>query len=228
MNIRTVLGDADSGSFTIISPHEHVLIDIRNQYTAPEDPFLKALGKRKVGLSNLDVLSRNPYAVKDNLVLNDSALAAAEIAYFKKAGGSAMVDATTCKAIGRNPEALAEVSKKTGVPIIAGCGYYTWDTHPSDMDGKTSSEIEEEILKDLQYGIGDTAVKAGVIGEIGTSREVHPNEWKTLEAGAAACAKTNFGIIVHTYPWTEKALTSRSILFQERFRPGKYPSITST
>lgn len=205
MKITSVQGIIDSSQLGTISPHEHVLIDIRNQYTEPKEAGKRLLGEQCVQLSNLDVLSRNPYALRDNLVLNDPQTAELELLEFKKAGGDSLVDAT-CADIGRDPITLYKISRSTGLHIIAGCGYYTFDTHPKEMSEKTVEQIREEILKDLTIGISDTSICAGVIGEIGTSSEIHPNERKVLEASADASVRTNTGIIVHTYPWSKNGL----------------------
>jgi phosphotriesterase-related protein len=216
VSVMTVQGALDADRLGIVSPHEHVLIDIRNQFTPFDSASRRALSEEPVALSNLDVLSRNPYAVRDNLVLNDVAAAEQELLRFKRAGGDTVVDATSI-GIGRDPEALLGISRATGVNIIAGCGYYTADTHPGDMNDKTVEQIRDEILADLTAGMDGTRIKAGVIGEIGTSAEILPGEHKTLLAAAEAQRETGVGVIVHTYPWNRcgldavAALTGRGV-----------------
>jgi phosphotriesterase-related protein len=205
MPVITVLGEKDPGELGVISPHEHVLFDIRNQFTEWPEATRKALAEQKVGIENLDVLSRDPYAVKDNLVVNDVELAEKELLEFKKAGGDTLVDATSI-GIGRDPVALKRISRATGLNIIAGCGYYTHDTHPADMDNRTVDELAGEMITDLTVGIYGSDVRAGVIGEIGTSELVHENEKKVLLAAAQAHRATGAGIIVHIYPWGKRGL----------------------
>lgn len=211
MSVITVQGIIDSNKLGIISPHDHVLIDIRNQFREFCEASKRALSEQKVGIGNLDVLSRNPYAIKDNLVLNDIKIAEEELLEFKKAGGDTIVDATP-KEIGRDPEALRDISRLTGLNIIAGCGYYTYDTHPKDMNNKTVKDITNEILNDIKIGMNDTGIKAGAIGELGTSEEIYPNEKKVLIASAKAQTETGVAIIVHTYPWGKKGLEVLDIL----------------
>jgi phosphotriesterase-related protein len=217
MSVTTVTGAIDDAALGIISPHEHILIDIRNQFTEFSAASRRALSEEAVQLSNLDALSRNPYAVRDNLVLNDLAVAEDELLRFKRAGGDTVVDATSV-GIGRDPEALYGISRVVGINIIAGCGYYTADTHPEDMDDKTVEQIKVEILTDLTEGIDGTSIRAGVIGEIGTSTPIHPNEEKVLIAAAEAHAETDVGIIVHTYPWGKHGLEALDILKQHGAR----------
>ncbi|GAH00758.1 unnamed protein product, partial [marine sediment metagenome] len=73
-------------------------------------------------------------------------------------------------------------------------------------------EIAREIINDIREGISGTDIKAGVIGEIGTSEEIHPNEKKVLIASAKAQSETGVAIITHTYPWGKKGLEAINIL----------------
>jgi phosphotriesterase-related protein len=119
---------------------------------------------------------------------------------------------TTSREIGRDPVSLKKISESTGLNIIAGCGYYTQDTHPPNMDEKTVREIEEEIVSEIRTGMDKTDVRAGVIGELGTSNTIYPNEKKVLTAAAFAQRETGAGIIVHTYPWGQTGLEALDIL----------------
>jgi phosphotriesterase-related protein len=220
MSVMTVQGPIDADRLGVVSPHEHLLIDIRNQFTPFAAASRRALSEKPVSLGNLDALSRNPYAVQDNLVLNDVALAEQELLRFKRAGGDTVVEATSI-GIGRDPEALLGISRATGINIIAGCGYYTADTHPSDMPQRMIAEIRDEILADLTTGIDGTRIRAGVIGEIGTSAEILPDEHKTLLAAAEAQRETGVGIIVHTYPWSQRGLDATAVLTESGVPPGK-------
>lgn len=211
MPIITVSGIVEESDLGVIAPHEHVFIDIRNQFSEFSEATKRALSEQEVSINNLDILSRNPYALKDNLVLNDIKTAEEELLYFKIAGGRTIVDATSV-GIGRDPEALRNIAVKLGLNIIAGSGYYTQDTNPKDMNQKKVEEIVREIINDIKKGISGTDIKAGVIGEIGTSEEIHPNEKKVLIASAKAQSETGVAIITHTYPWGKKGLEAINIL----------------
>lgn len=211
MAVITVQGIVDAADLGVITPHEHILIDLRNQFTVHPEVTRTWYAEQKVTIRTLDVLSRDPYAVKDNLLMNDVRLAERELLEFKKAGGDTVVDATSI-GIGRDPEALLRISRATGLHVVAGSGYYTHDTHPPDMDQKTVDQIAGEIVRDLTDGIAGTGIRAGVIGEIGTSIEIHPNEKKVLMGAAKAQRKMGTGIIVHTYPWGKWGLEIIRIL----------------
>jgi phosphotriesterase-related protein len=89
------------------------------------------------------------------------------------------------------------------------------------MDKRTVAEIRDEILTDLMVGMDGTRIKAGVIGEIGTTAEILPGEHKTLLAAAEAQRETGVGVIVHTYPWSQCGLTAVSMLTREGVPPHK-------
>ena len=78
----------------------------------------------------------------DNLVLDDLDLAVEEIAMFQAAGGRTVVDCTSV-GIHRDPRRLLAIAQRTGLNVIAGCGYYTQDTHPPEMTRWSIDTIAE-------------------------------------------------------------------------------------
>ena len=89
--IRTVLGDILPEEFGICYPHEHLLGRPPQAYSKPD------------------------------LVLDNEAAAAVELAWFRAAGGSALVEMSTPD-YGRNPEGLQRLSQVSGVHIVAATG----------------------------------------------------------------------------------------------------------
>jgi phosphotriesterase-related protein len=203
MAIITVQGLIHSDEAGLILPHEHILLDLTNQYREYPEASKVSWAYQKVSVENLGILSRNPLALKDNLLLDDVECAEREILMFKKAGGGTIVDVTNV-GIGRDPVALYGISRSIGVHIVAGSGYYYHDTHPEDMDKKTAEQIRDEIVGDISVGIDETVVRAGVIGEIGISEEMQPNEEKVLIGVAQAQAAMGVGVQVHIFPWNPK------------------------
>src|SRR5690606_6406633 len=59
-------------------------------------------------------------------------------------------------------------------------------------------ELEELFVEELTVGIEGTTVRAGVIGEIGTSGTVMPAERRIFQAAARAQRRVGCGIITHT------------------------------
>jgi phosphotriesterase-related protein len=212
------LTDLDRSGY--ILPHEHIYIDITSQYIECADEKDLCPAPEIVGIDNLDRLSRDPYAVRDNLILSDKTVMEKEVSRFAGIGGRLMVDATT-REMGRAPTALREISHRTGIDIVCGCGYYTKSMHPEDMGTRSEEHIAYEMSKELTDGIDDTGIRAGVIGEIGTSEVIYPDEAKVLRAAAKAHAKTGAGILVHTYPWGKNGMEAALLLLRAGADPMK-------
>lgn len=210
----TVLGEKNVDELGIILPHEHIFIDISNQFTEPATQLEKMLAYQKVTMETVGYLKRDPYLVRDNLILSDMEIACREIEYFQEAGGGTIVD-VTLEGIGRDPEALRTLAQTTGIDIIAGCGFYTHDAHPGRIREMGVEEVAEEIRRDVLEGIGKSGVRAGVIGEIGTSREIHPEEEKVLRACGRVQMETGLPIFVHIYPWSTNGLLVLDMLEEE-------------
>lgn len=210
MGIMTVNGVIGKEELGITSPHEHALIDIRNQY--PGECVPGSLGwDGKVSKAHYDLLMSDPYALRDNLVLEDEELAVAEVELFAKAGGQTFVDVTPY-GIGRDVRFLKRLSDKTGLHVVAACGFYTADAHPERVSGMTVEELADEMVEELTKGIDGTDFKAGIIGEIGTSMVIHEDEIKVLKAAALAHTQTGAPVMVHLCPWTKHGIRVIDIL----------------
>lgn len=220
MSVQTVTGVIEAADMGMTLPHEHMFIDLRNQFTPFDDPEKDAISKQQVHINNLGRLRLNPYAIQDNLVLDEMEVAVAETLLFKEAGGNTIVDCTSV-GINRQPEKLKELSLRTGVNMIAGSGYYTQDTHPPEMANWRAEDIAERIVRDFREGIDDTEVKAGIIGEIGTSKEILPMERTNLEASALAFRQLEAPVFVHTYPWGRAGIEAVDVLVQGGVAPEK-------
>jgi phosphotriesterase-related protein len=133
---------------------------------------------------------------RDNMALVDEETAIKEAARYRRAGGRTIVDATSV-GIKRDPLGLARISRATGLNVLMGSGYYVHPFHPPDMDVKSEDEIVEEIVSDLMEGVGDTGIRAGVIGEVGCSWPLTDNERKSLRASARAQKLTGAPLLIH-------------------------------
>jgi phosphotriesterase-related protein len=220
MSVMTVTGEVSSDSLGWVLPHEHAYIDLRPLVPAPRAISGIATAREQVTMANLGKLRRNPYTVLDNAVLDDEAVMQEELLEFKKAGGTTIVD-LTLREIGRDAGMLARLSRALDLNIVAGCGYYIKQTHPADMDAKTVDSIAEEMLRDIRHGIDGTTIRAGVIGEIGTSDIIYPNERKTLLAAAAVQAETGLGLHVHTDLWATNGCEAVDVLTRHGADPEK-------
>ena len=78
--------------------------------------------------------------------------------------------------LSRDPGGLARISEAAGVNIICGTGHYLRLQQPPGtrrfIDESPPEAIAEPMIRDLTEGIGDTGIRAGVIGEIGLDSSV--------------------------------------------------------
>ena len=65
------------------------------------------------------------------------------------------------------------------------------------MSDRTVDQIADEMIRDISEGVDGTDVRAGIIGEIGTSHPVADNEKKVLRAAAHAQKTTGVALNVH-------------------------------
>jgi len=150
----------------------------------------------KISLENFGWIRYHPLNNLDNLLLDDEKVALEELLEFKAFGGGTIVDATTV-GIGRDPVALKRVSKLTGVNIVMGTGFYTAATHPKEIERMGEEEIAEIMIREIREGVGDTGIRAGIIGEIGCNYPLHENERKVLRASVLTQKETGAAITVH-------------------------------
>jgi phosphotriesterase-related protein len=194
--VQTVLGTIAPEAMGVTLPHEHLLIDFKVMFSEPTAASDKGRAWEPVSLANLGWVRRHFNANLDNLRLTDEEVAADEIRLFKHAGGSTVVDPTP-KTLARDPLALARIARATGLNVVMGSGYYVAASHPPDMDGKRVDDFAREMIADVTVGAGDTGVRAGLLGEIGTTYPWTENEQKVLRAAAIAQRETGAPLMVH-------------------------------
>ena len=194
--VQTVLGPVSPEALGPTMMHEHLLIDLRRLFDEPQDPAERALAHAPMTLDNLAWVYRNWARNLDNLVLDDAALAVRETEIFRRAGGRTIVDVSSV-GIRRDPMTLRRISEQTGVHVVMGCSYYTAFFHPPDMDGQSEAALYDEIVRDIRDGIDGTDIRAGIIGEIGCTWPLDPNEAKVLRASARASRATGTAITIH-------------------------------
>jgi phosphotriesterase-related protein len=201
----SVLGEVDSAELGVTLMHEHLLFDFRANHSLPVEASRRALAAAPVQVGNLGQLSQDPFASLDNCVQWDVAVAAEEAAAFRWAGGKTIVDLTTVET-GRDPLALQALSRRTGLTIIMGSGHYIARFHAPAVAQRTQDELSDEIIRDIEVGVDDTGVRAGIIGEVGTSEPITTDEEKCVRAAAAAQAQTGAPLNIHLVGWARDGL----------------------
>lgn len=157
------------------------------------------ISKRQLGVT-MDhehlLLDLTPVRHDNVSVLNDLELMSEELHKAVDFGCQSVVEVTTAD-MGRNPEGLRILSTRTGVNIIASTGFYLKEYHSDWLKKASVDEIAEFFQKEINTGIEKTDIKAGIIGEIASSKKIYPDEEKVLIAAARASKRTNTAVITH-------------------------------
>jgi len=193
--VQTVLGPLDASKLGVTLPHEHIA----------DGP---------------DVLNRWPKAWGGRAEF--VAKAAEKFQLVKAAGVSTIVDLTTYD-VGRDIRFLEEVSRRSGLNIIACTGqrfFPPQDPHIS-MPARTIAGLTEFFVKEIEQGIDGTAIKAGVI-KIGiiTNRPTALEE-AGLRAAAKASKATGVPIRTHTDAGHRAGESHAAILEDEGVNPAR-------
>ena len=153
-------------------------------------------------------------------ILDDEAIATAEAKLFKAAGGGTICDPTNI-GLKRDPEALARISRASGVNIVMGAGWYREVVYPDYVASTSTAELADFLVREIEHGVGDTGIRPGFIGEIGTERgHITPVQERVFRAAARAHVRTGVPILTHTTHWGELALEQLDLLAEEGVDPG--------
>ncbi len=194
--VQTVLGPVAPETLGPTITHEHLLIDFRVVFQQPTDASQAGMAEEKLSLKNLGWIRHNWNSSLDNLMLLDEEVAIAEARGYFNSGGGTMVDVTS-NGLGRDPQALARISRATGLNVVMGGGHYIGATHPAEFETATAEEIAESIIRDIEDGVGDTGIRTGIIGEVGVSAPWGQTERKTVQAAVIAQVQTGAPVLIH-------------------------------
>ena len=193
---QTVLGPIAPEELGVTLTHEHLLIDMSPLFSPPEQAGAKGFYYEPVSLETAGRIRHWGARNLDNVQLTEVDTAIDEANIYKQYGGSALVDATSI-GIKRDAEGLARISRATGVNIIMGASYYVDAAHPAGMDDLSEDDLVRQIVSDVTEGVDGTTHRSGVIGEVGCTWPLMPNERKALRASARAQRITGAPILIH-------------------------------
>lgn len=193
---QTVKGLVSPDALGITLMHEHIFIDLTMLECEPTDPASRDLYHEKFSPELLSLIAYGGQPNRDNYILDSVDDAVQEVARFREAGGSTIVDVTS-NGLKPEPLKLAEVSGATGVHIVMGCGHYVQGSHLPHVDQMSVEELAREMVADIVIGPGGADIRSGIIGEIGCSWPLKPAERKVLLAAAGAQRETGAAITIH-------------------------------
>lgn len=168
---QTVLGPIDPATLGVTLPHEHTQIALWH------------------------VEGRWDYWQ----LTRDAELIASELAMFRAAGGASIVD-LTLPGVGRDPRWLQDVARTTGLNVIMGCGWYRTAYYPPELlvDRRSVDSLADALVREIEDGVGETGVRPGIIGEIGTDKPwLSAQEERVHRAAARAARRTGLALTTH-------------------------------
>ena len=170
-HVQTVLGPIDPASLGWTLPHEHTQISL---WQVP-------------GRWDYWQLTRDEPVILEELRL------------FREAGGDGLVD-LTLPGVGRDPAWLASVSKASGLHVVMGCGWYRGAFYPAEalIERRSVDSLADELVREATDGVGDTGIKPGIVGEIGTDKPwITPAEERVHRAAGRAARRTGLAVTTH-------------------------------
>jgi predicted metal-dependent phosphotriesterase family hydrolase len=122
-----------------------------------------------------------------------------ELERFRSAGGGALAD-LTLPGVGRDPGWLAGLARASGLHIVMGGGWYRNAYYPVEarIDRRSVDDLADELVREATDGVGETGIRPGIFGEIGTDKPwLAPAEERVHRAVARAARRTGLAISTH-------------------------------
>jgi predicted metal-dependent phosphotriesterase family hydrolase len=170
-HVQTVLGPIDPADLGFTLPHEHTQIAL---WHIP-------------GRWDYWQLARDEPVILD------------ELAAYRESGGSGLVDLTP-PGVGRDPDWLAGLARASGLHVVMGCGWYRGAYYPTEamVDRRSVDSLADELVREASDGVGETGIRPGIIGEIGTDKPwLSAQEERVHRAVARAARRTGLAITTH-------------------------------
>ena len=120
-------------------------------------------------------------------------------------GVRTVVDLTVL-GLGRDVARVGRVAARTRVHLVASTGYYTADVLPAYFQTHGPGRLVggpdplvELFLRDIEEGIADTGVRAGMLKVVTDQQGITPDVRRVMEAAATAHRRTGVPITTHTH-----------------------------
>jgi phosphotriesterase-related protein len=212
--IRTILKDYApdelAGGATLFHEHLQLAPDFGARFGAAA-----AAARAANGLPPLPSRPGGPPTPPGPDIMHDVDLMSAEVAKAAREGNIACIVDAGHKEMGRDINFLRQVAMKSGVPIVAGGGFYSQPFYPKEI----STMSEDQIFRALIQQADDDAV--GAFGEIGSWDEITSDERKVFRAVGRAHVATNIPIFTHTGIPGKSALEQLDILEDAGVKPDR-------
>jgi phosphotriesterase-related protein len=172
--------------------HEHLLVDVApptiRMTRSATDPLVQACDCFKLNWGQL--------AHPDNYLLDQREVMISELREMHQAGGRSVVELTV-GGLRPDPEGLVELSEKSDVHIIMGCGHYVEEYYSADLADRTPEDFAREMIEHITHGAWNTSIRAGIIGEIGCQSPWTEREQRVMRGALMAQAETGAAVNAH-------------------------------
>lgn len=186
--VETVLGRIDAESLGFTLSHEHVLV---------------AMGEDNHHYPWMFDWERT----KANIIR--------ELREAKLGGLDTIIDLTTPD-LGRDVEFVRDVASVTGVNIVVATGI--WRDVPRSFWERSLDRIADIFVREIELGIGETGIKAGVIKVANDAEGVTPEGERVLRGAARALKRT--GCPISTHHWAPAEVGRRQVdIFRDEGAP---------
>ena len=194
-NLNTARGAIDTADLGVTLMHEHVFI------LSP------------------DITANYPEVWGDEAARETDAIT--RLNELKSRGVDSIVDLTVI-GMGRYIPRVARVAAATEINIVVATGVYTYNdvpmffhfTGPGGALGD-SEPMVDMFVRDIEHGIADTGVKAGILKCATDEPGVTPGVERVLRAVAKAHRLTGVPISTHTHAATRRGLEQQRIFTEE-------------
>jgi phosphotriesterase-related protein len=212
--IRTILKDYApdelSGGATLFHEHLQLAPDFLARFAAAA-----AAARAANGLPPTPARPGGATTPPGPDIMHDVDLTSAEVTKAAREGNIACIVDGGHKEMGRDINFLRQVAMKSGVPIVAGGGFYSQPFYPKEI----STMSEDQIFRALIKQADDDVI--GAFGEIGSWDEITAEERKVFRAVGRAHVATNIPIFTHTGIPGKSALEQLDILEDAGVKPDR-------
>ncbi len=186
--VETVLGPIDDSALGFTLSHEHVLV------------MMGADNRVYPWLFNWERTRAN---------------AVRELSEAKAGGVDTVIDLTTPD-LGRDVEFVRDVARAAGINVVVATGI--WRDVPRSFWDRSLDRIADIFVREIEVGIADTGIKAGVIKIANDAEGVTPQAERVSRGAARASKRT--GCPISTHHWAPAEVGRRQVeIFQDEGAP---------